>query len=195
MKVELLADSACLVVIRLGVTRLKKTSVVYLLDLFGRRGEKGQCDLVCGVPLDDWTNAGLCWCLILILRDKKYVALLQGSEISAGWLSRNLILGTNCCRIMKLIAYQWPNYKHGRVQPRRSNFFSWEGIIYGLSSDSLCYIYYHLIDCKQCVQINNEQSEFDTIISGVPQGPIFEPILCNIFLQGFFLFYSKNLSS
>ena len=23
-------------------------------------GEKGQCDLVCGTPLDDWANAGLC---------------------------------------------------------------------------------------------------------------------------------------
>ena len=35
------------VVIRLGVTRLKKTRVVYLPDLFEGRGEKGQCDLVC----------------------------------------------------------------------------------------------------------------------------------------------------
>ena len=38
---------------------------------------------------------------------------------------------------------------------------------YGLSSDSLCYIYSYLKDRKQCVQINNKQSEFDTIISGV----------------------------
>ena len=36
-----------LVVIRLGVTRLKKTRFVYLLDLFEGRGEKGQCDSVC----------------------------------------------------------------------------------------------------------------------------------------------------
>ena len=41
---------------------------------------------------------------------------------------------------------------------------------YGLNSDSLCYIYSYLEDRKQCVQINNEQSKFDTIISGVPQG-------------------------
>ena len=39
---------------------------------------------------------------------------------------------------------------------------------YGLNSDSLCYIYSYLKDRKQCVQINNKQSEFDTIISGVP---------------------------
>ena len=35
-----------LVMIPLGVTRLRKTSVVYLLDLFEGRGEKRQCDLV-----------------------------------------------------------------------------------------------------------------------------------------------------
>ena len=47
---------------------------------------------------------------------------------------------------------------------------------YGLNSYSLCYIYSYLKNRKQCVQINNEQSEFDTIISGVPQGSIFWPI-------------------
>ena len=36
-----------LVVIQLRVTGLKKTKVVYLLDLFEGRGEKGQWDLVC----------------------------------------------------------------------------------------------------------------------------------------------------
>ena len=50
----------------------------------------------------------------------------------------------------------------------------------GLSSDSLCYIYSYFKDRKQHVQINNKQSEFDTIISGVPQGSIFGPILFNI---------------
>ena len=34
--------------------------MVYLLELFEGRVEKKQCDLVCGVPLDDWANAGLC---------------------------------------------------------------------------------------------------------------------------------------
>ena len=36
-----------LVVIQLRVTGLKKTKVVYLLDLFEGRGENGQWDLVC----------------------------------------------------------------------------------------------------------------------------------------------------
>ena len=49
-----------LVMIQLGVTRLGKTRVVYLQDLFKGRGKKRQCDLVFGVPLDDWANAGLC---------------------------------------------------------------------------------------------------------------------------------------
>ena len=39
---------------------------------------------------------------------------------------------------------------------------------YGRNSDSLCYIYSYLKDRKQCVQINNKQSEFDTVISSVP---------------------------
>ena len=62
---------------------------------------------------------------------------------------------------------------------------------YGLSSDSLCYIYSYLKDRKQCVQINNKQSEFDTIISGVPQGSIFGPILFNIFFNDFLVFIPK----
>ena len=36
-----------LVMIQLGVTRLKKTKFMYLLDLFGEMGEKGWHDLVC----------------------------------------------------------------------------------------------------------------------------------------------------
>ena len=47
-------------VIRLGVTRLRKTKVVYLQDSFEGGGEMWQYDLVCGAPLDDCANAGLC---------------------------------------------------------------------------------------------------------------------------------------
>ena len=47
-------------VILLGVTGLRKTRVVYLLDLFEGRGEKGQCELVYGAPSNDCANAGLC---------------------------------------------------------------------------------------------------------------------------------------
>ena len=61
----------------------------------------------------------------------------------------------------------------------------------GLNSDSLCYIYSYLKDRKQCVQINNKQTEFDTIISVLPQGSIFGPILYNIFFNDFFFFIPK----
>ena len=42
-----------------GSKRMEKDKVVYLLDLLGGRWEKGQCDLVCVVHLDDWANAVL----------------------------------------------------------------------------------------------------------------------------------------
>ena len=47
-----------------GSNRIEKDKLLYLLDSFEGRWEKGQCDLVCVAPLDDWANAGLCWCLI-----------------------------------------------------------------------------------------------------------------------------------
>ena len=62
---------------------------------------------------------------------------------------------------------------------------------YDLNSDLLCYIYSYLKDHKQCVQISNKQSEFDTIISAVPQGSIFGPILYNISFNDFFFFIPK----
>ena len=36
--------------------------------------------------------------------DKKYVALFQVSEMSAGWDFKNLILAKHCCRIVTLTA-------------------------------------------------------------------------------------------
>ena len=45
-----------------GSNQIEKDKVVHLLDLFVGMREKGQCDLVFGGPLDDWTNAGLCRC-------------------------------------------------------------------------------------------------------------------------------------
>ena len=37
-----------------GSNRIEKGKVMYLLDLFEERWEKGQCNLVCRVFLDDW---------------------------------------------------------------------------------------------------------------------------------------------
>ena len=63
---------------------------------------------------------------------------------------------------------------------------------YGLSNDSLCYIHSYLKDLKKCVQINNKQNEFDTIISGVPQCLIFGLILFNIFSMFFSFLFQKR---
>ena len=60
---------------------------------------------------------------------------------------------------------------------------------YGLKRDLLCYFYSYLKGRKQCDQINNEQSEFDRIISGVPQGSIFGPIL-----YIFYIFFIPKVS-
>ena len=54
------------------------------------------------------------------------------------------------------------------------------------------YVNSYLKDRKHCVQINNKQSKFDRIISGVPQGSIFGPILFNIFFNDFFFFFPKT---
>ena len=42
------------------------------------------------------------------VRDRKYVALLQESEMSAGSHFMNLILGLDCCRIAALTVCLWP---------------------------------------------------------------------------------------
>ena len=107
-----------LVMIRLGVTRL-----VYLLDMFQGRWEKGHCDFVCVERL--WVIGPVVVMLsyspvvhvVLVLLGvdpvlrsrcgiewKKYVALFQVSKISAGWHSRNLILAIDCSRIVTLNA-------------------------------------------------------------------------------------------
>ena len=93
-------------------------------------------------------------------------------------LDNNFIAGS----VMTDLSKAFDSIPHDLLIPKLS--------AYGLNSDSLCYIYSYLKDRKQCFQINNKQSEFDTIMSGVPQGPIFGPILFfNIFSTTFsFLF-------
>ena len=57
---------------------------------------------------------------------------------------------------------------------------------YGVDEHFLCYIYSDLLNRKQCVRINNINSEFLTVISGVPQGSIVGQILLNCFFNDFF---------
>ena len=97
-----------LVMIRLGVTGLKKTRFVYLLNLFrGEGGRMGGVIFCVGASLDYWANGGFAdaffmhgmilvlWGVGVILgngyrsREQNYIALLQGSEMSAGFHPRN----------------------------------------------------------------------------------------------------------
>ena len=57
---------------------------------------------------------------------------------------------------------------------------------YGVDESFLCYIYSYLLNRKQCVRINNVNSYFLNVISGVPQEPIGGPILFNCFFSYFF---------
>ena len=47
------------------------------------------------------------------------------------------------------------------------------------------YVYSYLDNTKQCLQINNEKSSWQNIISGVPQNSIVEPTSLKLFLTIF----------
>ena len=54
---------------------------------------------------------------------------------------------------------------------------------YGFSLKTVTFIYSYLKRRKQKVTVNNVLSDFLTLLSGVPQGYILDPILYNIFLN------------
>ena len=62
---------------------------------------------------------------------------------------------------------------------------------YGINENLLAYLHSYLSNRKQCVCIN-VKSDFETIISGVPQGSIVGPILLNCFLNDFSYFIGKE---
>ena len=61
----------------------------------------------------------------------------------------------------------------------------------GINENLLAYLHSYLSNRKQCVRINNVTIDFETIISGVPQGSIVGPILFNCFFNDFFYFIEK----
>ena len=61
-------------------------------------------------------------------------------------------------------------------------------LAYESEEKALLFIYSYLENRKQCVNINNINSNFQTITSGVSQGSIVGPILFNIFVNDFFFF-------
>ena len=51
---------------------------------------------------------------------------------------------------------------------------------YGFKRETLRLIYSYLKGRKQCVKINNTYSDYNEIISGVPQGSILGPVFFNL---------------
>ena len=62
---------------------------------------------------------------------------------------------------------------------------------YGINKKLLAYLHSCVSNRKHCVRINNVTSDFETVISGMPQCSIVGPILFHCFFNGFFYFIEK----
>ena len=62
---------------------------------------------------------------------------------------------------------------------------------YGFKRETLRLIYSYLKGRKQCVKINNTYSDYNEIISGVPQGSILGPVFFNLSINDLFFFIEK----
>ena len=67
-------------------------------------------------------------------------------------------------------------------------------VAYGSSDTALHYVYSYLSNQKQCVSINNTYSNYQKIISSVPQGSILGSIFFNVSIYDFsFLAFDVSL--
>ena len=62
---------------------------------------------------------------------------------------------------------------------------------YGFKRETLRLIYSYLNSRKQCVKKNNTYSDYNEIISGVPQGSILGPVFFNLSINDLFFFIEK----
>ena len=58
---------------------------------------------------------------------------------------------------------------------------------YGFNKKALTFLYSYLKRRKQSAKINDTESFFQILLSGVPQRSILGPILCNLFVNDFFI--------
>lgn len=65
-----------------------------------------------------------------------------------------------------------------------------------ISKDAKTFIHSYLKQRKQYVKINNTESFFSLLLSGIPQGTVLGVIIFNIFINDFFLFIKEaNLAN
>ena len=63
---------------------------------------------------------------------------------------------------------------------------------YGLDNTALKLIFSYLKNRKQCVRINNPYSNFENVITGVPQGSIVGPLLFDFSINDLFSFNESS---
>ena len=63
---------------------------------------------------------------------------------------------------------------------------------YGFKEHGLVFLYSYLKRRKQNVKLNNANSDFDILLSGVPLGSVLGPILFSIFMNRLFLLIKNS---
>ena len=62
---------------------------------------------------------------------------------------------------------------------------------YGFNENSLVFIYSYLKRCRQSVRINYVYSNYQSVLSGAPQGSVLGPIIFNFYINDLFHFIEE----